>query len=288
MGAAAVALVIAAAFAHAGWNFFAKRAGSGGAVFVWLTATCSAVLYAPVAVLSVFWTGLPDWGAGLLGVLVSAAIHLGYFVLLQRGYAAGDMSVVYPLARGTGPLLAMVIAVVVLGERPAALGVLGGLLVVAGVFVIGFSSGVPRSSGAAPAGWGFGLLTGLLIATYTVWDSRAVTVLGLSPLLFEWASSAARSVMLGPHAARRSWRVAEIWSRNRREVLAVAVLSPLAYVLVLCAMRLAPVSLVAPGRELSIVLAGLLAWRALGEPHPLRRLAGAGVILAGVVLLGVA
>ena len=288
MGVAAVSLVIVAAFAHAAWNFFAKRAGSGGAVFVWLTATCSAVLYAPVAVVTVCWTGLPDWGVGLLGVLVSAAIHLGYYVLLQRGYAVGDMSVVYPLARGTGPLLAMVIALVLLGERPAALGAFGGLLVIAGVFVIGFSSGLPRSSGGAPAGWGFGLLPGFLIATYTVWDSRAVTVLGISPLLFEWASSAARSAMLGPHVARRPGRIAEVWSRNRREVLAVAMLSPLAYVLVLCAMRLAPVSLVAPARELSIVLAGLLAWRALGEPHPLRRLAGSAVILAGIVLLGVA
>lgn len=288
MSIAAVSLVIAAAFAHAGWNFFAKRAGSGGAVFVWLTATCSAVLYAPVAVLSTFWTGLPDWDAGLLGVLVSAAIHLGYFVLLQRGYAVGDMSVVYPLARGTGPLLAMVVAVALLGERPVALGVFGGLLVIAGVFVIGFSSGLPRSSGAIAAGWGFGLLTGVLIATYTVWDARAVTVLALSPLLFEWASNAARSALLGPYALRRSGRIAEIWSRNRQEVLAVAVLSPLAYVLVLCAMRLAPVSLIAPARELSIVLAGLLAWRALGEPYPLRRLTGAAVILVGIVLLGIA
>lgn len=284
MSSAAVVLVVAAAFCHAGWNFFAKRAGASGAGFVWLTATTSTVLYLPVMLAALHWSGLPALDAGLLGVLVSAVLHLGYFLLLQHGYAVGDMSVVYPLARGTGPMLAMVIAVVLLGERPGWLGLLGGLLVVAGVFVIGFSEGLPRSS---LAGIGFGLLTGMLISAYTVWDARAVTALALSPLLFDWASNLTRSLLLTPYAAGRRDRIAAVWSAHRLSVLAVAVLSPLAYILVLFAMRIAPVSLVAPARELSIVLAGLLAWRVLGEPQPGRRLTGAAVVLAGVVLLGV-
>lgn len=288
MGAVAVLLVVAAAFAHAGWNFFAKRAGSAGPGFVWLTATCSVVLYLPVMVLSTLWTGLPAWGAGLLGVLVSAVLHLGYFVLLQRGYAVGDMSVVYPLARGTGPMLAVAIAVLALDERPGAVGVFGGLLVVAGVFVIGFAGGGPRATTAHWTGIGFGLVTGSVIALYTVWDAYAVTTLALSPLLFDWASNAVRATLLAPYAIGRRERVVSIWAEHRREVLAVALLSPLAYVLVLFAMRLAPVSLVAPSRELSIVLAGLLAWRFLGEARPVRRLTGAVVVLAGVVLLGLA
>jgi drug/metabolite transporter (DMT)-like permease len=287
MGLAAILLVVAAAFAHAGWNFFAKRAGSAGAGFVWLTATCSAVLYLPVMAASLFWTGLPPLGDWLLGVLVSAVVHLGYFLLLQRGYAVGDMSVVYPLARGTGPMLAMLIAVLVLGERPGWIGVLGGLLVVGGVFVIGLSDGLPRS-GASLAGVGFGLLTGALIAIYTVWDAHAVTGLALSPLAYDWANNLARSAMLAPYAATRRSQIATVWKAHRREILAVALLSPLAYILVLFAMQLAPVSLVAPARELSIVLAGLLAWRLLGEPQPARRMAGAIVVLAGVVLLGIA
>lgn len=287
MGLVAVLLVVAAAFAHAGWNFFAKRAGASGAGFVWLTATCSAALYLPVAATSLMWTGLPPLGAWTLGVLVSAAVHLAYFLLLQRGYAVGDMSVVYPLARGTGPMLAMLIAVLVLGERPGWIGVLGGLLVVTGVFVIGLSDGVPRS-GASLAGVGFGLLTGALIAVYTVWDAHAVTGLALSPLAYDWANNLARSAMLAPYAATRRAQIATVWKTHRREVLAVAALSPLAYILVLFAMQLAPVSLVAPARELSIVLAGFLAWRLLREAQPARRMTGAAVVLTGVVLLGLA
>ena len=287
MGIVAVLLVVAAAFAHAGWNFFAKRAGSAGAGFVWLSATCSAVLYLPVAAVAALWTGLPQWNTGLLAVFVTAILHVGYFLLLQRGYAVGDMSVVYPLARGTGPMLSMIIAIVVLGERPGALGIAGGVLVVLGVFVIGFSDGVPRSA-ASFAGIGFGLLTGSLIALYTVWDAYAVTVLALSPLVFDWSNNAMRALLLTPYAARQRDRIADIWRRHRREVLAVALLSPLAYILVLFAMQMAPISMVAPARELSIVLAGLLAWRVLGEAQPGRRLGGAVVVLAGVVLLGVA
>ncbi|GAA2357825.1 EamA family transporter [Saccharopolyspora halophila] len=287
MGITAAVLVVLAAFAHAGWNFFAKRAGSSGAGFVWLTATCSTVLYLPVAAGAVLTTGIPPVRTWATAVLVSAAIHLGYFLLLQRGYALGDMSVVYPLARGTGPMLAVIVAVLVLGERPGWIGICGALLVVIGVFAIGLSDGVPRG-GANLAGIGFGLLTGALIATYTLWDAHAVTGLALSPLLFDWANNLTRSALLSPYAATRRAALAETWRRHRREILAVGLLSPLSYVLVLFAMRLAPVTLVAPGRELSIVIAGLLAWRLLGEPQPVRRLSGAAVVLCGVVLLGVA
>lgn len=287
MGLAASALITAAAFAHAGWNFFAKRAGDGGAVFVWLVAACAALLYLPAALVVLWWDGVPAGQAWALGVGVSAVLHLGYFVLLQRGYGVADMSVVYPLARGSGPLLAMLAAVLLLGDRPGTWGVLGGLIVVAGVFVIGFSGGSARS-GSGVSGVAFGLLTGVLIATYTVWDAHAVTGLALSPLLYDWSGTVVRAVLLGPHAGARRARVREVWRAHRREVLAVAVLSPLAYVLALFAMRLAPVSLVAPGRELSIVIAGLLAWRVLGEAQPARRLTGAAIVLAGVVLLGIA
>src|SRR5437763_14139515 len=164
---AAVLLVVAAAFAHAGWNFFAKRAGSGGAAFVWLTAACSALLYLPLAALSLVLTAAPPLSVGLLGVVVSATLHLGYSLLLQRGYAVGDMSVVYPLARGTGPLLAVLFAVLLFGERPGVLGLIRAAAVVLGVLVI--SSGGSRSAGSRALSIGYGVATGATIAVYTLW-----------------------------------------------------------------------------------------------------------------------
>src|SRR4030067_3686950 len=104
MTAFALALVLPAAFAHASWNFLAKRAG-GGAAFVWLFAALSTLFYAPLAVFIYVWQK-PDLGWIQIGFMAgSALIHVGYFLLLQRGYRIGDFSLLYPLARGTGPTL---------------------------------------------------------------------------------------------------------------------------------------------------------------------------------------
>ena len=107
----ALALVLAAAVFHATWNLLAKRVGDGGAVFVWLFGLCSLVIYAPLAVVVVL-VSEPQLGAvQFVFMFGSGVLHLGYFVLLQRGYAVGDLSLVYPLARGTGPLLATAAAI---------------------------------------------------------------------------------------------------------------------------------------------------------------------------------
>ena len=273
----AILLVLSAAVAHAGWNLFAKRVPDGGALFVWLAAVWGVVFQLPFAVVVVAHEGMAaSWW---LAFGISGVIHLGYFVLLQRGYRAGDLSVVYPLARGTGPLLSVVAAVWLLGERPGAVALAGALAVVAGVFVIG---GLGTG-----AGMGYGLATGALIASYTLWDAHAVTALATPPVVLMCGSALVESVLLAPYALARRETVGRIWRDHRTAVLAVAVLSPLAYVLVLFAMRLAPVSLVAPARELSIVIGSLGAWLLLGEPNPARRLSGAVIVLAGVAAIAV-
>ncbi|MFI7674266.1 EamA family transporter [Actinophytocola sp. NPDC049390] len=277
MHPAAILLVLSAAVAHAGWNLYAKRVPDGGALFVWLAAVWSVVFLVPFAAVIVVQNGLAaSWW---LAFGVSGVIHLGYFVLLQRGYRVGDLSVVYPLARGTGPLLSVVAAVWLLGERPGAVALAGAAAVIAGVFVIG---GLKTGGGA-----GYGFATGSLIATYTLWDAHAVTALATPPVLLMCGSALVESVLLAPYAMARRDTVARIWRDHRVPVLAVAILSPLAYVLVLFAMRLAPVSLVAPARELSIVVGSIGAWLLLGEPNPLRRLTGAVIVLAGVAAIAV-
>ncbi len=273
----AIVLVLSAAVAHAGWNLFAKRVPDGGALFVWLAAVVGLAFQLPFAAVTVVRDGMAaSWW---LAFGVSGVIHLGYFVLLQRGYRAGDLSVVYPLARGTGPMLSVVAAVWLLGERPGAVALAGAAAVIAGVFVIG---GLTTGSGA-----GYGIATGSLIATYTLWDAHAVTALATPPVILMCGSALVESVLLAPYAVARRGTVARIWRERRLPVLAVAVLSPLAYVLVLFAMRLAPVSLVAPARELSIVVGSVCAWLLLGEPNPFRRLTGAVIVLAGVAAIAV-
>jgi drug/metabolite transporter (DMT)-like permease len=115
-----------------------------------------------------------------------------------------------------------------------------------------------------------------------------VTVLALSPILLNVGTSAAGAVLLTP-VAIRSWpAVRTVWREHWRDVVIVAVLSQLSYILVLFAMQLAPVSIVAPAREISVVFVGLAGWLLFKEPHPAARLTGAVVVLGGIALLAVA
>jgi drug/metabolite transporter (DMT)-like permease len=277
-----LALLLSAAVLHAGWNFAAKRVGAGGAAFVWCYNTVSALLCLPVAIVDGFVEHVhPQWW-WLVFAAGTATLHVGYGLVLQRGYAVGDMSVVYPLARGTGPLLSVVVAVLAFHERPGVVGLLGVVAVVLGVGVIsvGRAADVTKPRIASVV---YGVLTGATIAGYTLWDDRAVSTWALPPIIYFAAGCVLQSAMLTPSALARKQEIPRLWHEYRREIVVVAVLSPLAYLLVLFAMRTTPVSVVAPVRELSIVIGSILAWRVLREPNPVRRLVGASIVLTGIV-----
>jgi len=282
MSALALGLVLAAAFIHASWNFLAKRAG-GGAAFVWLFAALSAIFYAPLAVIIYFWQK-PYIGPLQVGFMVgSSLIHLAYFLILQQGYRVGDLSLVYPLARGTGPTLSTFTAIIFLGERPTPLAILGALLVAGGVFLL--SSGPGGSGGSRKWGVGYGLLTGTMIAMYTLWDKYAVSTLLIPPLLQDFCTTLGRVLFLGPIAFRKRGEVCQEWRIHRKEAIGVALLCPLSYIMVLTALITTPVSYIAPAREVSILIGALMGSRFLAEGDAERRLPAAGAIVAGVMAL---
>ena len=281
MTVAALGLVLAAAFLHATWNLLAKRAG-GGSALVWLYGTISAVLLTPPGVAMIV-IRRPEIGAmGLAYTGASAILHVAYFLVLQKGYQLGDLSVVYPIARGTGPVLTTVAAVILLGERPSAVALMGAALVALGVFTLA----KPDRQTAVHAGRAiaFGLLTGVLIACYTICDKRAVADYGVPPVLQQWACSLVLAVFLAPVAIRSRSEVRTRWLANRREILAIGVLVPAAYILVLAAMTISPVSYVAPAREISILFATLMGTQLLSEDHSGKLLAAATMMI-GVVAL---
>src|SRR5581483_5088406 len=179
MTASALALILAAAVVHATWNVLAKRAHPESSVaFVWLCSAISALAYVPVvAVLFVVAPPRP-FAAG------TALIHLVYFGLLQRGYREGDLSLVYPLARGTGPLLASAVAVAFFGERPSHLAAAGIACVVAGIFL---SAGSARGERRAIVSAAYGIGAGASIAAFTLWDKHAVSALAFSPILYDFS-----------------------------------------------------------------------------------------------------
>jgi drug/metabolite transporter (DMT)-like permease len=210
----AVALVLAAAIAHASWNLFGKQAAAtGAACFIWLLAVGVTGIYLPVVAVTAFVTHPRLAGLNWLFLAGTGVLHAGYFLFLQLGYRLGDLSVGYPIGRGTGAMLAALAGILLLGERPSLLGGAGILAIVAGVVVIGLpqrrahgaESVAARADGAtappaqpdmartsAAGAIAFALVTGVFIACYTIWDKYAVATLHTEPVLQGRRAVAAR------------------------------------------------------------------------------------------------
>lgn len=290
MSPGALALVLLAGLIHASWNIAAKKAG-GDARFAAFTGLVLLVAWAPLGI----WFGiaeLPRWGwAEWLLLCASALLHTIYYIVLLRGYRKADLTVVYPLARGSGPLLSSLAAIVLLGEQISALGLAGIAGVVGGVFLVAGGPGLWRAS-HDPAqrqrvrkGMVYGLLSGAFIASYTVVDGYAVKILLMSPILVDYMGCLLRMLVLAPALLRDPAAARVLWKQQWKYAVFVGVVSPVSYVLVLYAMQTAPLSHVAPAREVSMLFAALIGGHLLGEGDRALRLIGAACIAAGVMAL---
>jgi len=283
MTGVALTLILGAAVIHATWNLINKQA-SGHGTFTWIVALLSALFYAPatIAIIEIWQLKFSFVEVGMMAG--SAALHTAYFLLLNQGYRAGDLSLVYPLARGTGPLLSTIAAIIFLGERPSVVAVVGALLIIGGVTVLAGNFARLRQSGTRAA-VGYALITGLFIAAYTLWDKQAVSHFAIMPMVLDWGANVGRAILLTPFALRYSEEAVIEWREHKWEAVAVAILIPLSYILVLTAMTFTPVSYVAPAREISILIGTALGARLLAEGDAPRRLAAAGAMVLGVVAL---
>jgi drug/metabolite transporter (DMT)-like permease len=282
MNSLALALVLLAALTHATWNIAAKLAANARH-FVWLYSAGSVLIYGPIAAAIVFIERPVFDTRHWLALAATSVLHLMYSLSLQTGYRHSDLSVVYPIARGTGPLLSFIGAAILLGETPTAQSIAGLLLIVAGIlFVAGLLGQHKRAPGI---GLFYGLTTGTMIAAYTLNDGWAVKVLLISPFLIDCTGNFFRMLVLAPRAWRERVTVAREARLYFKPVAIVSVLGPLGYILVLYAMQLAPISRVAPARELSTLIGAWFGSRLLQESAGPWRIAGAVLIVAGVVCL---
>ena len=269
MSLSAFLLVAFASLAHATWNFLAKRAAHSKHL-IWFSSTTEALLFAPVAVwvLTRSWSSLGLPAAGFL--LATGVLHLLYTDSLLRGYRAGDLTVVYPMARGTAPLLSFCGAIVLLHEHPSLLAAAGAVLVTVGIlFASGGLATLRHNHNHKGLFWG--VATGSLIACYTLVDGYSVKTLLISPFLVEYAGNLFRTVVLSGGAYRRRAALRREYTHCWKEAAGIAVLTPLGYILVLFAMRLAPISHVAPMREMSMMIGLYFGARFLKEGQIVRR-----------------
>ncbi|MEJ1923449.1 EamA family transporter [Microbacterium sp. KHB019] len=286
MSAFALVLVFSAAVVHAAWNILAHGISRAGVPFLWCGAVAGAVIWGA----AIPFTGgmqRSDLPGFILGVGVSGVLHVAYMLVLQHGYRVGNLSTVYATARGSGPFLSVLAAILLLGERPSGWALAGVLAIIAGVLALGLVERRPRGEGRSGVDPSivFGLLTGLAIATYTIWDTHAVREWHLAPVPY-MVGTCVVEIVIYSVMLRRRWRETVAFARFQwRRVIVFGVLSPLSYILILVAVTIAPVALVAPLREVSVVLVSLFGVFALKESRPLARLVASGIVVAGIVLL---
>ena len=287
MTALSLVLVLLSAVAHASWNLMLKRAGDPE-VFAWVMLVVGSILLAPVG-LALLWHNSMDF-PGLWFLLASVVLHVFYFILLARGYATGDLSIVYPVARGMGPMLVPVLAVILLGEIVETMAIVGIAAIVGGIYTISWWGNfhqVLRSPllFLRSAGMRYAVLTGLTIAVYSIVDKEGVG--HIQPLLYIYFMFIGTVALLAPYilANKGMETVKAEWRANAVPITVSGLLAFAAYGLVLTAFSLSRVSYVAPAREVGIVIGVLMGIFLLKEPFGRGRLFGSGLIVGGLVLI---
>ena len=276
-------LVLVSASLHATWNFFAKRVG-GDTTFIWLFSVLATIVYLPLAIVIVV-IQKPQLGAPELTALaITCLLHIAYYLFLNWGYQVGDLSLVYPIARGAGPVLAVVGAIILLGERPSLIAVGGMLLISTGIVIL------TRSSSSDPQksirlGVIYGLLTAVAIGAYTLQDKQVVSFYLVPPLILTWTSNLVQTVMLTPHVLRHWDRVKFNWQQYKKEAFTIGILDSLSYILFLIALSSGQVAQLSPLRQISILIGAFLGTRLLAEEGGRRRIMAAVVMMVGVIAL---
>ena len=302
----AIALVLVAAVLHAGWNVLLKTSGDTLWTAVRLQAIGTAILL-PIGIAAWLWNGRPAVSAEAFWLAIaSGVVEAIYFVCLSAAYSRGALSLVYPLARGSAPLLAVAVGILVLGERLVPLAAAGVACLLVGILLVARPWQAFQSAGAAQRGAiGFALATGASIAAYSAIDRlgvratepwlygsilavAATTFLGVSVIVGRRIGFLAPAPIADPAASTGNGPLKPGPARD-----AVAgVLALAAYLLVLVAYSIAPLATVAPLRESGIVLAAAWGTLRMGEAAGRReagsRISAAGLVVVGAILLAVA
>ena len=271
MSGTALALVLSAAALHAAWNLGLAGSDDPEATAAVLQAIAPVLFIVPVVIVWRFEAAAVPY------VIASALLHFLYFALLAAAYARADMSVVYPISRGLGPVLVLIIGALVLGTATSGEQILGVVLVAVGVVLVRGIGGDVHSSDLLLA-----LGVGGTIGAYTLVDAHGVQ--HANPMAYLELSLAGAALLNVPLAVRRRGRAA-VLAEVRPRVAVMAAASFGAYALVLAALQLAPAAAVAAVRESSVVIAALLAKPFLNEPIGARRVGGASAVAGGVAFV---
>jgi drug/metabolite transporter (DMT)-like permease len=275
----AIVLLLISAVIHTTWNLLLKQAGEKYLVS-WWAGVIGCLIFLPV----LFFTGLPARSVWLI-LLISAIFEVAYYIVLATGYKDADFSLIYPMGRGAAPALIAVGAVVFLHEQLTAGGVLGIVIIIAGLLMIGASSLAQAHSRPHVRGILLALLLALTISIYSTLDGVAVRQTAALPYVVVIFFCA--PVFTSPLVFQRyGWdRMQEELKAHAWRLSAIGVLTICAYSLALWAYSLSPLGYAGAVREVSVVMAAFAGWQFLGERLGGLRVLGAIVIFAGILVI---
>lgn len=283
-----VAIMLVAGACHAGWNLVAKRVHTDRTLLLMAASAVIVVALAPWGL-----THLPDRSIaiGVGCVVLRGILNVLYLVGLSRSYQVFDLSLAYPLVRGTGPVVATVLAIWLLGERPALVGLIGVALVSLAILMMAVAAGSStRRSGARVPLRGFGvvLFTGVTIGAYTVVDKVGVRY--WDPVAYLWGVEVTGFTVISIYLLyrHRVRELADVVVGHWRNVAICAALIAASYVLALFALQHSLASYIAPMREVSVLFGAILGMVVLKEDHGTKRVMSAGAIAVGLILVGIA
>lgn len=274
-------LVITASLSHALWNIMLKQS-EDKAIFLWSLRIWSVITFLPVSIL--LWPEnvqiTYEW---LLMGIGSVVLHSLYAIILSKAYEKHDFTLMYPIARGLGPLIVVVAGITLLKEPFTLMSVVGSLFIFIGIFVLysGISHGLQsiRSIFTSP----YPILVGLSIASYTLFDKLAVSI--IHPVSLNVIENIGQVLLLGVFQVRGWKNVSKQWSKHWVKMAIAGGLAGLSYILVLIVLTKIPVSYVAPVRETSIIIGSFLGIYFLKESFHVRKIGGALLIFVGVVCI---
>jgi drug/metabolite transporter (DMT)-like permease len=278
-----IGLLLLSAALHAVWNLLVKRSNDKQ-VFLWLALTISLL-----ALLFPFiFFSKPFPAVGWLYIVPSALLEAFYFVLLGNAYSQGDLSLVYPLARGSAPVFVLLFASFFLGERVTWGGAVGIACVTLGIYILHIKGPNLRTLLAPFRSFAerpslLAILTGLTIASYSVVDKAAMG--HVDPLTYLYLVFLVTCILLAPVMLRKRQALAIEWHKQRVSIVAVGTMSAAGFLLVLVALTSTQVSYVTPVREISVVFGALLGGIVLREAFAFAKVLGSVVIFAGVVCI---
>ena len=287
MSGLALGMVLVAAFLHASWNYLAKKSRNKMA-FIWWAILFSNIIFFPMFVF--FWPAVSISSIGWICIAATGILHAFYFWFMGGAYERGELSLVYPLSRGSGPLLVPILAVVFIHEQLSIPGVFGIALIIVGIYVIHLRSfSVPSflepflaMRGSASL---WALCTGGTIAGYSLVDKVGVAL--VFPPVYIYLMFVITLLLLSPVVfARERKDLKKEWQINKFNIIIVGFLDLFTYLLILFALQISKVSYVAAAREVSIVFSAFLGIMLLQEKNAPQKLAGAVLISLGVVLIG--